>query len=196
MTLRKNPATSWLESCTPEIGEGTFVDPAAVIIGKVEVGKNCYIGPTAVLRGDEGGIRIGNACNIQDGVIIHALKGSSVEVHDGVSLAHGCVIHGPAEIGSNSFVGFRSVILRARIGENCFIGHGCIITGVEIPDGKLVDDGIKIRSQKDVEKLSDVGEEQKGFVKEVREVNLEFASSYLSLHSPLNELDAHKGSKH
>lgn len=154
-----------------------------MIIGKVEVGKNCYIGPTAVLRGDEGEIRIGNACNIQDGVIIHALKSSSVEAHDGVSLAHGCIIHGPVEIGSNSFVGFRSVILRARIGEGYFIGHGCIVIGVEVPDGKLVEDGMKIKSQKDVEKLSDVGEEQKEFVKEVREVNLEFAKAYSLLHS-------------
>jgi|Deesub1362A_J573_1020465.scaffolds.fasta_scaffold00274_43 carbonic anhydrase/acetyltransferase-like protein (isoleucine patch superfamily) len=183
MTLRKNPATSWLESCQPEIGEGTFVDPAAVVIGKVEVGKNCYIGPTAVLRGDEGEIRVGNGCNIQDGVIIHALKGSSVNVHDNVSLAHGCIIHGPAEIGNNSFVGFRSVILRSKIGKNCFIGHGCIIIGVEIPDGKLVEDGMKIKTQKDVEKLSDVGEEQKEFMGEVREVNLEFAKAYSSLHS-------------
>jgi carbonic anhydrase/acetyltransferase-like protein (isoleucine patch superfamily) len=49
-------------------------------------------------------------------------------------MLHGC------EIGDNSLIGIKSVILnRAKIGRNCIIGANTLITeGKQIPDGSLV----------------------------------------------------------
>ena len=60
------------EGKKPKIGEGIWIAPTADIIGSVIIGKNCYIGPGARVRGDYGRIRIGNGSSIQENVIIHA----------------------------------------------------------------------------------------------------------------------------
>ncbi len=37
---------------TPHIDTTAYVDPSAIIIGRVDVGPNCYIGPSVVIRAD------------------------------------------------------------------------------------------------------------------------------------------------
>ena len=176
---RKNPEVPWLESHEPTIDETAFVDPRAEVIGDVRIGKFVYIAPFAILRADEGSpIVIGGRTNVQDGVIIHALKNSQVRIGKEVSLAHGCIVHGGAEIKDNSFIGFRAIILRAKIGKDCFIGHGAIVIDAEIPDGKFVPHGHVV--EKD-DTFEDVTEQQKEFAKEVVEVNVEFAKAYKKL---------------
>ena len=60
----------------PQIDKDTYVHSTAVIIGKVSIGKNVFIGPGAVIRADEKGssIIIKDNCNVQDRVIIHGLE--------------------------------------------------------------------------------------------------------------------------
>ena len=52
---------------TPSLGERTYVDPAAVIIGDVILGDDCSVWPCAVIRGDMHRIRIGHRTSVQDG---------------------------------------------------------------------------------------------------------------------------------
>ena len=42
----------------PCIGNGTFIFPSADVIGDVTLGKNCYVGPGARIRGDYGSIQL------------------------------------------------------------------------------------------------------------------------------------------
>ena len=72
--IRKNPSGD-----LPIIHESAFVDPTAIICGKVFIGENVFIGPYAVIRADEVDdsgnmepIIIGANSNIQDGVVIHS----------------------------------------------------------------------------------------------------------------------------
>ena len=51
----------------PVIGDGSYVSETAIIIGDVVIGKHCYIGHGAILRGDYGAIRIGNGAVIEEG---------------------------------------------------------------------------------------------------------------------------------
>jgi carbonic anhydrase/acetyltransferase-like protein (isoleucine patch superfamily) len=44
----------------PEISEGSYVAPSAQVIGRVLIGRDCYIGHGAILRGDYGTIEIGS----------------------------------------------------------------------------------------------------------------------------------------
>jgi carbonic anhydrase/acetyltransferase-like protein (isoleucine patch superfamily) len=59
----------------PEIDNTAYIDSPAVIVGKVKIGKNVFVAPGAVIRGDEpkSSIIIHDNCNVQDRVVIHAL---------------------------------------------------------------------------------------------------------------------------
>jgi carbonic anhydrase/acetyltransferase-like protein (isoleucine patch superfamily) len=50
----------------PVIHESSFIHPQAAVTGNVLIGKNCYIGPGAALRGDWGKIIIEEGCNVQE----------------------------------------------------------------------------------------------------------------------------------
>jgi carbonic anhydrase/acetyltransferase-like protein (isoleucine patch superfamily) len=57
------------EGKKPSIGEGSFIHPEATIIGNVTLGKGCYVGAGARIRGDWGRIVIGCESNIQENCI-------------------------------------------------------------------------------------------------------------------------------
>jgi len=105
--IRKNPNGDY-----PEIDNTAYTDPSATVIGNIKIGKNVFVGPQAVLRADEPDslIIIEDNCNIQDKVVIHAMKDTPVLIESNTSLAHGCIIHGPCKIGRNCFIGFGSVV--------------------------------------------------------------------------------------
>ena len=41
------------EGKRPKIGKSSYIHPSAVIIGDVEIGEGCWIGPNVTLRADE-----------------------------------------------------------------------------------------------------------------------------------------------
>ncbi|MHA2052536.1 MAG: gamma carbonic anhydrase family protein [Candidatus Hodarchaeales archaeon] len=97
------------EGKKPIIGEGTWVAPTGDVIGDVKIGKNCYIGPGARIRGDYGKIEIGNECSVQENVIIHARPDEKTLIGNQVTLGHGCIIHN-ATIEDNVVVGMGAVV--------------------------------------------------------------------------------------
>jgi carbonic anhydrase/acetyltransferase-like protein (isoleucine patch superfamily) len=151
-----------------------------VVIGKVKIRKNVFIAPGAVIRADEPGssIVIDGNCNVQDRVIIHALKGSLVLVRQNTSLAHGCIIHGPCRIGKNCFIGFGSVVFDAQIGDGVIIEHLSCVEKVKILSGKVVTSGRVINNQKDAEGLKRADKSLKDFAKNVIKVNLGLVKRY------------------
>ena len=60
---------------TPTIHPTAFVHDAAHVIGNVTLGARVSIWPTAVLRGDNDAIVIGEDSNVQDGTIVHVDPG-------------------------------------------------------------------------------------------------------------------------
>jgi carbonic anhydrase/acetyltransferase-like protein (isoleucine patch superfamily) len=123
----------------PVIDESSFIHPNANIIGNVIIGKNVYIGPGAVIRGDWGEIIISNGCNVQENCIIHMFPGVTVLLEESAHIGHGAVIHG-ATIGKNSLVGMNSVLMdNVKIGNECIIGALCFVpANMIIPDRKVV----------------------------------------------------------
>ncbi len=80
----------------PTIHPSAFIDPSAQIIGNVQIGQDVFVGPLAVIRGDEPGadgkikpVVIEAGTNIQDRVIIHSMGGTSVRIGPKASIAHG-----------------------------------------------------------------------------------------------------------
>ena len=55
----------------PKFDESVFVCPGAAIVGDVTLGKNVNVWYNAVLRGDDGAIKVGDNTNIQDCAVLH-----------------------------------------------------------------------------------------------------------------------------
>jgi carbonic anhydrase/acetyltransferase-like protein (isoleucine patch superfamily) len=164
----------------PEVGEKSYIAEGAAIIGRVKIGSRVFVAPSAVIRADEegSGIVIGDECNVQDGVIIHALEGTEVVIGTGSSLAHGCIVHGPCSIGDECFIGFRATVFKSKLGRGSVVMHGALVVGVEIPGGKLVPQGAIVDSPRAVQQLKDVPPDMLEFKRSVRRINVELTERY------------------
>jgi phenylacetic acid degradation protein len=123
----------------PVVHESSFVHPLAAVTGNVIIGKNCYIGPGAALRGDWGGIIIEDGCNVQENCIIHMFPSITVLLKESSHIGHGAIIHG-ATIGKNCLVGMNSVIMdNVELDDECIVGALSFIKeGEKIPARSLV----------------------------------------------------------
>lgn len=194
----------------PQIQNDTFIHPFAVVIGDCYIGKMVMMAPTSVCRGDEGTpIKISDYSNVQDGVILHALEttldgnnidgrrfsesgdrlmandsrfdqGYAIFVGSKVSLAHDSMVHGPAWIGNNTFVGMKSLIFDAKVGNSVAIGVSSTITGgVVIADNKFVAPGSVITTQQQADALpSRIGSPYEKINYAVIHVNENLADAY------------------
>ena len=123
----------------PVIDPSSFVHPQATVVGNVIIGKQVYIGPGAVLRGDWGGIVIEDGCNVQENCTIHMFPGVTVKLEKDAHIGHGAIIHG-AHVGQNVMVGMNSVVMdNVIIGKNSILGALTFIkANEEIPENSLV----------------------------------------------------------
>ncbi|HEY7067983.1 MAG TPA: gamma carbonic anhydrase family protein [Chloroflexota bacterium] len=129
----------------PTIAAGSFVHPAATLIGAVTLGANCYVGAGAVLRADWEEIRIGDGSNVQDNAIIH-IRGAMFG-HPSIPsvlgpdshVGHAAVIHA-ATLGRHALVGIGAIIQdRCVLGDDCIVGAGAVmLEGMEVPARKIL----------------------------------------------------------
>lgn len=132
------------QGISPIIGEGTYVDEAATVIGDVVLGDDVSIWPGTVVRGDVNYIRIGSRTNVQDGTIIHVTHdgpygkpgGFATVIGEDVTIGHAAVIHA-CVIEDACLIGMGATILDgAIIRKNGFVGAGAVV-----PPGKTVESG-------------------------------------------------------
>jgi phenylacetic acid degradation protein len=123
----------------PIVHPSSFVHPQAVVTGNVTIGKDVYIGPGAALRGDWGGIEIGDGCNVQENCTIHMFPGITVVLEPGAHIGHGAILHG-ARIGANSLIGMNAVLMdEVEIGKECIVGALSFVkAGEKIPPRSLL----------------------------------------------------------
>lgn len=169
-----------LQKQYPEISENAWISETAVIVGDVTISDDVFVAPNAVIRADEPGssIVIGNGCNVQDNVVIHALSNSEVLIGSSTSLAHGCIVHGPCRIGEGCFVGFGAVVFDCIIGNDTLVLHNATVRGVEISSGKVVQDGGIITKQEDAGSLMDITQDLAEFKEGVVETNMDLVKDY------------------
>jgi carbonic anhydrase/acetyltransferase-like protein (isoleucine patch superfamily) len=110
----------------PQIAASAYVDPAATVIGKVEIGEDSSIWPGASIRGDMHSIKIGNCTSIQDGCVLHI-------THDSTYNPEGF----PLKIGNHITVGHKAVLHGATLHDFCLIGIGAILL-----DGSVVESDV------------------------------------------------------
>jgi len=154
------------QGISPIIGEGTYVDEAASVIGDVVLGDDVSIWPGTVVRGDVNFIRIGSRTNVQDGTIIHVTHdgpygkpgGFATVIGEDVTIGHAAVIHA-CVIEDACLIGMGATILDgAIIRKNGFVGAGAVV-----PPGKTVESSelwlgnpakcVRKLSEKEIEQL-------------------------------------------
>ena len=184
------PPTPWSKNLAePNINDSAYVHSFSNLIGDVNVGANVLIAPGTSIRADEGTpFFIGTGSNIQDGVVIHGLEQGrvlgednreySVWIGEESCITHLALIHGPAYIGNNCFIGFRSTVFNARVGDGCIVMMHALIQDVEIPPGKYVPSGAVITNQQQADRLSDVQPEDREFASHVVHINEALAQGY------------------
>jgi carbonic anhydrase/acetyltransferase-like protein (isoleucine patch superfamily) len=122
----------------PTIHPEAFVHPDAVIIGDVTVGALSSIWPGAVLRGDEGHIRIGERTSIQDNSVLHTTPEWPTVVGDECIIGHlvhleGCHIHGRCLIGNGSIV-----LHRVQVHPGAIVAaNAVVLNDTVVPAGAL-----------------------------------------------------------
>ena len=118
--------------CIPVVHESSFLHPLAAVTGNVIIGKDCYIGPGAAIRGDWGQIIIEDGCNVQENCTVHMFPGVTVILKAGAHIGHGAIIHG-ATVGSNCLVGMNAVIMdNVILGDECIVGALSFIKADEV----------------------------------------------------------------
>jgi carbonic anhydrase/acetyltransferase-like protein (isoleucine patch superfamily) len=138
------------EGFRPVIHETAFIHPKATVMGNVTIGRDVYIAPGAVIRGDWGEIVIEDGCNVQENCTIHVPQQVTVYLRESAHVGHGAIIHG-ATIGRNVLIGMNAVIMDfVEVGEESIVGALCLVPrGMKIPPRKMVV-GNPARIMKDV----------------------------------------------
>ncbi len=184
------PPTPWSRDLAePSVHPTSYVHELSNLIGNVKIAANVMVAPGTSIRADEGHpFHVGQGSNIQDGVVIHGLEEGRVRGDDGncysvwigqnSSITHMALIHGPAYIGEDCFIGFRSTVFNARIGAGCIVMMHVLIEGVEIPPGKYVPSGAVITTQQQADRLPDVQENDAAFAHHVVGINNALREGY------------------
>lgn len=178
--IRKNPRGD-----LPQIHASAFVDPTAILCGRIVVQENVFIGPYAVIRADEvdenGHIEpivIGAHSNIQDGVVIHSRAGASVNIGERTSIAHRAIVHGPCSVGNGVFIGFNSVLFNCTVGEGCVVRHNAVVDGCELPPGFYVPSTQRIGPNTDLASIPKVSAQASEFSESVARTNNALVQGY------------------
>jgi len=136
----------WEKARRLGFGEGTSIYDSALVIGKVQVGQQTWIGPHTVLDGS-GGLEIGDWCSISAGVQVYT--------HDTVARVLTAGKAGPereaTRIGSRCYLGPNTVVAKGvTIGNGCVIGANSLVLQ-DIPTGsKAFGTPCRVRGEVDV----------------------------------------------
>jgi carbonic anhydrase/acetyltransferase-like protein (isoleucine patch superfamily) len=115
------------EDRVPSIGEGTFVFETATVVGDVTLGKEVYVGPGAIVRGDYGKVIVGDRVSIEENVVIHARPGEQAIIKDDVTLGHSCVVHN-CTINDHAIIGMGAVVSDyAHVGTWGVVAEGAVV---------------------------------------------------------------------
>ena len=184
------PPTPWSSNLAePQVDNSAYVHSFSRLIGDVRVGPHVFVAPGSSIRADEGTpFYIGASTNVQDGVVIHGLEKGRVIGDDGneysvwiganTCITHMALIHGPAYVGDECFIGFRSTVFNAKVGNGCIVMMHALIQDVEIPPGKYVPSGAVITNQQQADRLPDVQESDRDFAHHVVEINEALLAGY------------------
>ncbi len=147
------------KSVWPTIHASALVLPNCSVIGDVHLGPHASVWFGAVIRGDDGPIRIGRGSNVQDGAVIHVSDTLPTIVGDHVTLGH-CVHLHACTLEDETLVGSGAVVLDGAVVER----HGQVAAGAVVAPGKVVRSG-ELWAGVPARKLRDLTEEERASIR-------------------------------
>lgn len=155
----------------PKFGKNCFLATNATVIGDVEMGDDCSVWFTAVIRGDVNSIRIGNRTNIQDAAVIHCTyEKAATTIGNNVSVGHRAIVHG-CIIEDDVLIGMGAIVMdHAVVKEGCIVAAGAVVLENTICEAGYIYAGIPAKK---VKKLS---EEQKANMKKTAGNYIKYSS--------------------
>jgi carbonic anhydrase/acetyltransferase-like protein (isoleucine patch superfamily) len=126
------------EGREPAVSPTAWIAPTATLVGDVRVEDEASVWYGAVLRADFGPIVVRRGANIQDGSVLHGGSDPVIEIGEGVTVGHLCVVHG-AVIAAEALIGNGATVLDgAIIGRRALVAAGAVVPpGMTVPDGML-----------------------------------------------------------
>ncbi len=154
---------------SPAVHPTAYVDESAQVIGDVDIGEASSVWMNVVIRGDVHRIRIGRRTNVQDGTIVHVMRGThTTTIGDEVTIGHGVIVHG-CTLGDRILVGMGAILLNGvEVGEDSIVAAGTLLPeNARIPPRSLVMGSPgKVRralSEDDVASIRDYAERYVGY---------------------------------
>ena len=162
-----------LGDLAPQIHPEAYVHPDAVLIGAVTIGPESSVWPGAVLRGDDGEIRVGARSSIQDNCVLHTTPEWPTVVGDRCVIGHlvhleGCTIEDDALVGNGAMVLHRSVVRSGAI----VAANSVVLYDVDVPAGALAV-GSPATIKPDRARRSDIDNGVASYVKRARRFRAE-----------------------
>lgn len=124
----------------PAVHPTAYVDQSAQVIGDVTIAEESSVWMNVVIRGDVHRIRIGRRTNVQDGTIIHVMRGTHpTTIGDEVTIGHGAIVHG-CTLANRILVGMGAILLNGvEVGEDSIVAAGALLPeGTIVPPRSLV----------------------------------------------------------
>lgn len=122
----------------PVIPASAWVADTARVRGNVTLGEHVSVWFSAVIRGDEAPVTVGERSNVQDGAVLHVSQGCPCVVGRAVTIGHGAIVHG-CTVEDGALIAMHATVLDgARVGAGAMVGAGAVVPpGMEIPPGML-----------------------------------------------------------
>jgi carbonic anhydrase/acetyltransferase-like protein (isoleucine patch superfamily) len=177
-----------------EIGAHVYVGPGAFV--RADEGQHMVIGDESNVQDCAGLHGLETEEHAHEGwheVVGHSFKSDgaradektpeeqcySVWLGRRVTVAHQALVHGPAWVGDDTFVGMQAQVFNAKVGAHSFIGPHSLVMGVDVGEGRLVPPGAIVTDQKAADALAPVaGSPFDGLNSAVIHVNTSLADEY------------------
>lgn len=162
----------------PTIDVAALLLPNASVIGDVTLGAQSSVWFAAVVRGDDGPIRIGRGSNVQDGSVIHVSEVHATTIGDWVTIGH-CVHLHACTLQDECLIGSGAVVLDGATVER----HAQVAAGAVVSPGKTVRSGelwagVPARKLRDLtpEEMATIRANAEWYVHEVEDYRREIAT--------------------
>lgn len=155
----------------PAYPETCWLADNAVLIGDVQMGDQCTVWFSAVVRGDVNAIRIGNNSNIQDNATIHGTyEKASTTIGDNVSVGHNAIIHG-CTLEDETLIGMGAIVMdHALIRKGAIVAAGAVVLENTVVEENCIYAGVPAK------KVKEIDENNRSMMKRIASNYIKYAS--------------------
>lgn len=127
-----DPATTWIDA-DAEIGQDTVLWPGTHVLGATRIGRDCCIGPAAILRD----ARLGDRVTVLSSVVEDADVGDGSDIGPYAHLRGGTRLAAGVHVGNFAEIKNSTLATGTRVGHFSYLGDASIGHGTNIGAGTV-----------------------------------------------------------